>query len=70
MGKAQKIAANRERRRKECEAQRKADIEEAKNVLCILNKYPTARIETQYGIMGSQTAKLIYEKYLEENEQV
>lgn len=69
-GRAQRIAANRERKRQERERLRKEGIEEAKNVLCILNKYPVARIETQYGIMGNQTAKLIYEKYLEENEQV
>ena len=66
-GRAQRIADNRERRRQEREAQRKADIEKAKNALRILNKYPTARIETQYGIMGNQTAKLIYEKYLKDN---
>lgn len=70
MGKAQRIATNLERRRKEREAQRKAGIEKAKEALRILSQYPQARIETIYGIIGNSTAKLIYEKYLKDNEQV
>lgn len=66
-GRAQRIAANRERKRQKREELRKADIAEAKEALRILNAYPSARVETEHCVIPNSTAKIIYEKYLTDN---
>lgn len=66
-GRAQRIAANRERKRQEREELRKAGIAEAKETLRLLNAYPSARIETEYCVIPNSTTKMIYEKYLKDN---
>lgn len=66
-GRAQRIVANRERKRQEREELRKAGIAEAKEALRILNAYPSAKIETDYGVIPNSAAKMIYEKYLKDN---
>lgn len=66
-GRAQRIAANRERKRQEREELRKAAIAEAKEALSILNAYPSAKIETEHCVIHNSTAKMIYEKYLKDN---
>lgn len=64
---AQRIAANRERKRQEREELRKAGIAEAKEALRVLNAYPSARVETEHCVIPNSTAKMIYEKYLKDN---
>lgn len=66
-GRAQRIAANRERKRQEREKLRKAGIAEAKEALRILNAYPSAKIETEHCVIPNSAAKMIYEKYLKDN---
>lgn len=66
-GRAQRIAANRERKRQKREELRKAAIAEAKEALRVLNAYPSSKIQTEYGVIPNSTAKMIYEKYLKDN---
>lgn len=66
-GRAQRIAANRERKRQEREELRKAAIAEARETLRILNAYPSARVETEHCVIPNSAAKMIYEKYLKDN---
>ena len=67
-GRAQRIAANRERKRKERERLRKEGIEEANRVLRILDQHPNVFIEVPNGFtISKSTAKLILEKYLKDN---
>ena len=66
-GRAQRIAANRERKSQEREGLRKAGIAEAKEALRLLDAYPNAKIETEYGVIPNSAAKMIYEKYLKDN---
>lgn len=66
-GRAQRIAANRERKRQEREELHKAGIVEAKEALRVLYAYPSARVETEHYIIPNSTAKMIYEKYLKDN---
>lgn len=66
-GRAQRIAANRERKRQKREELRKAGIAEVKEALRVLNAYPSARVETEHCVIPNSTAKIIYEKYLTDN---
>lgn len=68
-GRVQRIAANRERKRQKREELRKAAIADAKETLRILNAYPSARVETEHCVIPNSTAKMIYEKYLKDNEE-
>ncbi len=66
-GRAQRIAANRERKRQEREALHKEAIEEAKEILRVLNANPNAKIETEHCVVPNSVGKMIYEKYLKDN---
>lgn len=66
-GRAQRIAANRERKRQERERIRKEGIEEAKEILRILNANPNAKIEMGHCVVPNSIGKMVYEKYLKDN---
>lgn len=66
-GRAQRIAANRERKRQERKELRKAAIAEAKEAIQFVNKYPRAVFEW-YGLdVPASFVKRIMEKYLKDN---
>lgn len=66
-GRAQRIAANRERKRQEREELRKEGIAEAKEAIQLANKYPRAVFEW-YGLdVPASFVKRIMEKYLKDN---
>lgn len=66
-GRAQRIAANRERKRQEREELRKAGIAEARETIQFANKYPRA-IFNWYGLdVPASFVKRIMEKYLKDN---
>ena len=66
-GRAQRIAANKERKRQEREELRKAAIAEAKEMIQFTNKYPRA-VFKWYGLdVPASFVKSIMEKYLNDN---
>lgn len=66
-GRAQRIAANKERKRQEREKQRKAGITEAKETIQFVNKYPRA-VFNWYGLdVPASFVKSVMEKYLKDN---
>lgn len=66
-GRAQRIAANRKRKRQEREGLRKAAIAEAKETIQFTNKYPRA-IFNWYGLeVPASFVKSIMQEYLKDN---
>lgn len=66
-GRAQRIAANRERKRQKREELRKAAIAEARETIQFANKYPRA-IFNWHGLdVPASFVKRIMEKYLKDN---
>lgn len=66
-GRAQRIASNRERKRKEREALRKAAIAEAKEIIQLTNKYLRAVFNWDGLDVPASFVKTIMEKYLKDN---
>lgn len=66
-GRAQRIAANRERKRQAREEPRKAAIAEAKETIQFVNKYPRAIFNWHGFEVPASFVKSIMEKYLKDN---
>lgn len=66
-GRAQRIAANRERKRQEREELRKAAIAEAREIIQFVNKYPRAIFNWHGFEVPASFVKRIMENYLKDN---
>lgn len=66
-GRAQRIAAKRERKRQEREELRKAAIAEAKEAIQFVNKYPRAIFNWHEFEVPASFVKSVMEKYLSDN---
>ena len=66
-GRAQRIAANRERKRQEREERRKAGVAEAKEMIQFVNKYPRAIFNWHGFEVPASFVKSAMEQYLKDN---
>lgn len=66
-GRAQRIAANRERKRQKREELRKAAIAEAKETIQFANKYPRAIFNWHGFEVPASFVKSVMEQYLKDN---